>query len=225
MIEKVGHPSSDIVHLGCHPRTGAIQNRMGPLIGRHQGVNGVHELGLDRARLDQAHPDPRRVQFAPQRVIPVGQARLGRAIAPSAELGTLVIAEPMLTTIPRRSTNVGNNKRVSIRGAVKLTTSCRASRLGSEPANSVGKPSPALLIKTSSAPKRASVSATSRSGVTGSARSAAMVRISIDGRMAFNSRARLESRSARRAVKTSARVLALAPTREPEPPRCRRRPR
>ena len=61
--------------------------------------------------------------------------------------------------IPRRSINDGRQSRVSMRGAVKLTASWRARSSGSESANRVGRPSPALLIKTSSPPNREIVSA------------------------------------------------------------------
>ena len=80
----------------------------------------------------------------------------------------LVIAEPMLISVPRRSIRWGRASRASIRGATKFTSICRRRAAGSASVKSVGRPKPALLIRTSSPPKAARASRMSLSGVAGS---------------------------------------------------------
>ena len=54
MVEQPSHAARDVIDIGRHPRGGVVEDRMRLLVGRHQRAEGVHELGLDRARLDQA---------------------------------------------------------------------------------------------------------------------------------------------------------------------------
>ncbi|KAJ3050261.1 hypothetical protein HK102_012326, partial [Quaeritorhiza haematococci] len=73
-------PPRHLVHVGGHPARGGCDHRVrpGPVAG--ELLESLGELGLDRTRLDEADGHAVAEKLAADRVVPVGEPGLGRAV-------------------------------------------------------------------------------------------------------------------------------------------------